>query len=381
MRDYIDGAILEAVEKANVLMEKIPGATLGVHFEQLSSKAERQLEDIIASLHYLLEDSTINQLSVLKEKFDRFKLLSQEIATLENVVIIAMTRSESREETYVNKLVETICKEINYPLVKPVVSCLAHKRDHYHIYPHHNLLCVPLLESDFLLHLPDIYHELGHPLVETENRKAKGFKDQLGLFGNRVTRHFDDQISRKQRNGNGEDIIDYYRQWKLNWTMYWNIEFFCDLFGIFTLGPAFAWSHLHLCAKLSADVYRIPFFATIPHPPDDARMSVMLKGLYLMGYYGDSQIIGEKWTEFKNIVQHPVSQYYDSAIPESLMETLCNHVLEATKSVGCRIAMHGNETSIGGMLNNAWTSFWNDPVSFNDWEKRTVQLLYKEWDI
>jgi hypothetical protein len=34
--------------------------------------------------------------------------------------------------------------------------------------------------------------------------------------------------------------------WEVIWTPYWLFEFFCDLFAVFTLGPAFVWSYFHL---------------------------------------------------------------------------------------------------------------------------------------
>jgi hypothetical protein len=381
MNEYINGAIIEAIEKAETLKTKIPGASeLNVYFEQLSTKAESDLDLVISKLHGLLENSTFNKPDTLRQKFLDFKIYSGFLTILENVVVTAISRSSSREEAYVNKLVEATCKEINYPLRKPVVSCLSQQR-YYHIFPGYNLLCVPLLESDFLLHLPDIFHELGHPLIEIDNRKVKGFQDHLGQFLVESREYFDSSIEKITRGQQREHVLGYFRTWKDNWIERWGIEFFCDLFAIYTLGPAFAWSSLHLAVKQSADIFDIPFSELTAHPPEDARMRTMLKGLSLIGFESDAVQIESKWDEFKSIVVHKPSQYYYSALPDHLIESACQLALDATKSINCKIASAEKSQTITSLLNDAWDEFWKDPVQFAQWEKSQVQALYTKWKI
>ena len=44
-------------------------------------------------------------------------------------------------------------------------------------------------------------------------------------------------------------------QWSNAWVGGWAIELFCNLFAVFTLGPAFVWSHLHLSTKRGSDPF------------------------------------------------------------------------------------------------------------------------------
>lgn len=372
MHEYINGAILEAVEKAEVLKGKIPSDTT-VYFEQLAVTAEKSLDEWIRVLYNLLESSTYQKPEILKQKFSDYKQVYRELEILENVIIAALMRSNSKEEVHVNLLVDSICKEIKYPLIRPVTSCLS--QDYYHIYPVYNLLCVPLLEGDFLLHLPDIYHELAHPLLESTNRKAEAFQQAWGRFNLIAKGYFDDIIDRKIKSSQSDATIDFYQTWKFSWTEKWSVEFFCDLFGIYTLGPAFAWANLHLCVKSSANVYQIPYHQPTSHPPDDARMRAMFYGLELIGYQKESQEIESKWNEFKHIVGHKSKEYYENALPNSLIEAVAKHAFEGTKNIGCELAPSNRNKLIVNLLNGAWIEFWKEPIAFVQWESEQVKEL------
>ena len=158
MNEYIDGVIQEAIARANALKAKIPGASdLNVYFEALATKADREIDDMISNLKFVMDDFRLKQPSALKQKIIAFKQINRNLSLLETVVVAALTRYHN-DDVYVNKLVSNICKEIKYPIAKPVASCLS--QDYYHIYPDYNLLCVPLLESDFLLHIPILLEQI-----------------------------------------------------------------------------------------------------------------------------------------------------------------------------------------------------------------------------
>jgi len=56
------------------------------------------------------------------------------------------------------------------------------------------------------------------------------------------------------------------------WIVNWTTEFFCDLFALYTLGPAYAWSHLHLAATRGEDPFKAPTLSSgsATHPADGA---------------------------------------------------------------------------------------------------------------
>jgi hypothetical protein len=373
MINYIDGAIREGIERAKALMSKIPRAAgLGLYFTSLATVANNEIQIILEAFDHLYNDADFSDARNLRQKFFRFKLLSQKLAEIENVVIAAMNRKTSDDE-YINKMVFEICKEINYPLQHPVASCLSQK--YYHIYPSYNLLCVPLLEADFVLHLPDIYHELGHPLIEMDNPKVDSFKTCLGQFNAVVRKYFDDEIQRRNLSKMVDPAIDPLLVYKDSWLENWSSELFCDLFGTFTLGPAYAWSNIHMCAKMSWDVYRLPTLQKTTHPPDEARMKAILMGLDILGCNEDAADIHQKWEAFKELVGQKKGPDFATALPESLLRQAAEFCRIGTEKVECTIYAPGNTGKVNTLLNVSWKQFWKDPKAFPEWEKQALQAF------
>lgn len=370
MLDYLDGAIAEALYKARALKAKIPGASkLLPDFEQLVMRAETEIDDTVRQLLYINEEPAYRNPANIRQKVLLYKQLVDKLSMLENVVVAALARSHN-DDAYVNQLVRAICREVDYPIRRPVASCLS--RTYYHIYSEYGLMCMPLLESDFLLHIADIYHELCHPLLQLDNPKLETFQKNLGMFNAIAKRHFTDQVSHYERNTSRQDMIDMQYVWRGCWIMKWSIEFYCDLFGLYTLGPAYAWSNLHLCVKNSNDVYDVPHFEITSHPPDEARMQALFHGLNLLGYADDCRQIEAKWDEFKSTMQFTKQAEYDHAVPDLLLEQIAVSAYEAVKTLGCRLALPGGQGPIAAMLNEAWTVFWQNPADFPEWEQQTV---------
>jgi hypothetical protein len=369
MFNYINGAIREAIGKGRALMSKIPGARdLGPYFPSLATTANREIEQIIYELDYLYNDQDYNHEKNIRQKFSRFKQLSGKLSDIENVVIAAMSRKDVDDE-FMNKLVYEICKEINYPLQNPVASCLSQK--YYHIYPYYNFICIPLLESEFVLHIPDIYHELGHPL-QLDNPKVEAFQNNLGFFNVEVKKHFDAEIKRRELNKANDSDFDAIYVWKESWLENWSTELFCDLFATFTLGPAYLWSNLHMCTKMSWEVFKIPTFQKTSHPPDEARMKTILHGLELIGFTTEAGEIKQKWDDFKSIINQKEPAEFAIAVPEKLLKSAAEFCLTATRQIKCEIAGPSSEGKVYKILNNSWKQFWTDPENFYEWEKNAV---------
>lgn len=370
MLNYINGAIKEAIGKGRVLKSKIPNAReLGIYFAALATTATTEIDQIIYELDYLYNDADYNDPLNIRHKFLKFKQLSGKLSDIENVVNAAMSRKSSDDE-FVNKLVYQICSEINYPLQSPVASCLSQK--YYHIYPYYNLICIPLLESEFVLHIPDIYHELGHPLLTIDNPKIESFQNNLGYFNVEVKKHFDEEIKRRELNKTASSDFDSIYVWKDSWLENWSTELFCDLFAVYTLGPAYAWSNLHMCTKMSWEVYKIPTFQKTTHPPDEARMKAIFIGLRLIGFNDIADEIQKKWDEFKSIIKQKAPSDFSIATPEKLLKLAAEFCLTGTKLIGCEIAKTASTDKVNNLLNNSWKQFWKEPDNFYEWEKKTV---------
>jgi hypothetical protein len=377
MKSYINGAIFEAIGKARTLLGRIPGARdLGVYFPLLATIAQREIDQIMKELDFLYTDPDYNDPVNIRRKFQRFKTLSGKLSEIENVVIAAMSRKASDEE-FVNKLLLEICREINYPLQTPVASCLSQK--YYHIYPQYNLMCIPLLESEFILHLADIYHELGHPLISMDtNPKVEPFQKNLGYFNNEVRRYFDEVIKSRELARDIDKDFDPVFVWKDCWLENWSIELFCDLFATFMLGPAYLWSNLHMCSKMSWEVFKVPTFQKTNHPPGEARMRAILYGLELTGFHSEKDEIQKKWNDFKLIIGQKESAEFSIAMPEKLLKSAAEFCLTGARQIGCEISVNPipqktpAQSKVNFLLNDSWKQFWQNPELFHRWEQKAL---------
>lgn len=370
MVNYIHGAIREAIGKGKALMSKIPGSrTLGSHFASLANFANNEIGEIIDALDSLLVDLDYSDPKNLKSKFLKFKKLSGMLSKIENVVIAAMSR-KSADDDFVNKLVQEICSEINYPLPPPVASCLSQK--YYHIYPDYGLICIPLLESEFVLHIPDLYHELGHPLIELDNPKVEAFKNNLGYFNLFVKRHFDEEIKRREINKIDANVYDPIYIYKDSWLQKWSIEFFCDLYATYMLGPAYLWSNLHMCTKMSWDLCKTPIHEITTHPAGDARMRCCLIALEELGFTAEAQQIKSKWEEFMQIIGQKRSDEYFIAFPEKILKSAAEFCLTGIKQINCQVASPDTKDKVSRLLNDSWQQFWKDPQVFFEWERNEI---------
>jgi hypothetical protein len=381
MTNYINGAINEAIGKGKALMSKIPGARdLGQYFPLLATVAQREIDQLLRELDYIYTDPDYNNPTNIRNKYLLFKQISRKLSEIENVVIAAMSRKAAEDE-FVNKLLLEICKEIDYPVQTPVASCLSQK--YYHIYPQYNLICIPLLESEFVLHLADIYHELGHPLTSLENPKVEPFQNNLGYFNIEVKKYFDEEIRQIELAKGTDRKYDPIYVWKDCWLEKWSTELFCDLFATFTLGPAYAWSNLHMCAKMSWEVFKLPMLQVVDHPPGDARMQAILHGLDLIGFNSEKAAIQSKWDEFKSIIDEKEPPEFSIALPQKLIRRAAEFCLIGTKQIGCELAgktvepLQTPALKVNQLLNNSWDQFWKNPETFRKWERDTLDSFKK----
>lgn len=366
MNKYINGTILEMTERVKTLKTKVPVNRLPGGFKQLAATANTELDRFILELERLYKEPKFQVSLNLPYKLTAFQKLVNGIDYLENFIIASLNRCDNDDET-LTKLVDQICKEINYTLLSPVASRLS--QNYYCIHPKFNLLAVPLLESEFLLHMPDLYHELAHPLISTQNHpNVAAFQEKLGQFNLFVTQHFEEQKKEQKRN-NGQQLLKYLDVFAESWIEGWSIELFCDLYGAYTLGPAYGWAHLHLCVKRGNNPFETPEYFVSSHPADDARMQTVLYGLEHIGFKDEIKQIKEHWEDYLKLSGGVIEANFKLAFPKHILEHCAILAFEATKVIKCQIASRELGHEVYTTLNLAWEKFIKDPFDFIGWEK------------
>jgi hypothetical protein len=376
MDDYFTGTVRQLLARAQHLTERVP-PSLDAVFAPLLSACQAEIGRIGADLQALLDDTAF---LLPANQPARLRSLRRSVAALDLVEtqgIAALERSHV-DDVRLSDVLARICREVRYPLQPPVVTTLS--QAYFRIIPRLNLLCVPLSEGRFLLHLPDLFHEIAHPLfpplVDQQAPVVGPCQHALARAVLAALDYLDGEVREQdRRRGPAQTIIMLYA-WTQSWRS-WAVELMCDLFATFTAGPAFAWSHLHLCAKRGSDPFDVPRLAQTSHPADAARMDAILRGLARAGFRVEAGRVQERWQRFLESAGFRPEPEYRRCFPNSLMEEVCNAAFQGVVEANCRIATPGTTDVVFTLLNQAWEEFWRDPTSFDNWERQAAAGL---WD-
>jgi hypothetical protein len=195
-----------------------------------------------------------------------------------------------------------------------------------------------------------------------------------------ITNYYTNLQLEKRRETGPRDTIRLINLLHAEWKEDWLDEFFCDLFALFTLGPAFAWSHVHLCAKTSGDVYEFSRILRKTHPSNEARMRLLLKGLKLINFNDQSDRISATWSGLPSVkATRPVAEY-QYAYPDALLDTICSTFLNGIEECGFVLATPErvrslSDDSIVKLLTQAWEQFWCNPNGFREWEEMAINRM------
>lgn len=375
MRDYFEASIRQHLGRGEHLVGSIPKPTaLPQEFHRLLQTCNRELEQALRELEALLKEPKMLLQEYQPERLRRFRRAVQQISLVESTCVAALTRYNA-DDSFLSRLVDRIAREISYPLLPPIVTSLS--QNYFHIFPFLNLLFVPLGEGSFLLHLPDLYHELGHPLVTARyNPHVKSFQAALWSTLSMTFGYIANEKRREKRSRGPKGFSLYIDLWERSW-IDWAVEFFCDLFAIYTLGPAFAWSHVHLCAKSNEPPFRVPLTSTSSHPANHARMRVMLYGLRLVGFEEEANQVEQRWNRLLSISGAEAEAEYLRCFPEDILEKIAVNAYEGIYGSGFHIVSPDTDQPIYNILNQAWDVFWAKPAQYSTWEQKAVLDLRK----
>ena len=144
----------------------------------------------------------------------------------------------------------------------------------------------------------------------------------------------------------------------------------------FSIGPAYAWSHLYLCLKRGGNPFELPIIGLEnEHPNDHSRMMVLLLGLGYLNIEIDK--IKEEWDSYKDCGLYDFEEAkFSMAYPHYLLEICVNYVFDAIEKIGCKIYNSDDKLSVASLLNESWEVFWDDPSRYREWEDKKVKELF-----
>ena len=372
MDAYLNAALADLQERIRQLKGMIP-PNLGREVASLERTCRDRLDRAVAECLELGEPALWTHPQHRTIRMRRYRRLVGDIAWIESTGINALQRWQASDDR-LNGLIERIAREIHFPLPSPVVACLA--QSHYEIDTKLGLLVVPPADGIFLLHLPDVYHELCHLLLEEESdaRLAplqEAYVRALGAARSYLREELRIESNQTRR---PESFKLELRAWIDSWRG-WMLELFCDAFAAATLGPAFAWSHLHLTAKSDAEVFAVPKLLPTSHPCAAARMELVLHVLQLGGFAADVARIRLRWVELVDSIGAGESPSYGRCYPQDILRRIAQEARTATHSIGCVLADPNAAKPIERVFSLAWDQFWEAPSEFANWEARTARDL------
>lgn len=373
--EYFQGTLPQLIERAKLLKAKIP-RTLSRDYGALIKTCEMELADVIERFRGLQAMPRGASLALHHAQLRKFKRAVADLDHIETTAIPVLNRAHP-DDDHANRLLFKVCQEIKYPLTPPTVTVLS--TGYFYIDTQLQLMFIPLAEGNFLLHLPDLYHELCHPLLTHQDHPVLDrLKARYLECVAYVHDHFAAQRAKEDLRRGPRGFKNQIDMWELLWSKYWLTEFFCDLYALVTLGPAFAWSHLHLYLKTGGDAYALPDgIRNITHPADDARMRALLAGLQLCGFDADVAEIRQRWQETLRLTTDVAAPDYFYCYPDELIEFVACKAKDGTLEMDCRVAGKQTRDPVHLLLNTAWQKFWTNPGSYHTWEAAAVRELFE----
>ena len=372
----------EQINRGLSLKELIPHPLDYAELESLAERCSGIIDSNIKYLRYLLGELEKRDEADIRDILRSVKGCIREIDLVEYFGISALI-VETKDIGYLNKLVRKIHKEMNLPVTPPSVTCIATR--HYFFHALTNVIFVPVGETRFLLHLPDLFHEIGHEILfKMENElRLKSVYQNYNLAVKKITEYYRDLLARLNREIGPKPREMIVKNIHYQWKTYWLKEFFCDLFAIYILGPAYAWAHFHLTTKKYENVYEFSPILPLTHPSDESRLQLMLKGLKKLGFEKEAHKIITKWNQMPFVLENePVVDYYD-AYPTELLDNIATLFLEGLKKSNFNLAskeiLEKKSENIMNLLNQCWKIFWGNPQEYIEWETKTVQKLKSDF--
>ena len=379
MKEYLKTAIMEQISRALYLKKLIPHPSKFVELESLADRCSRMIDDNVEELKYLLHEISKRDENDVRDIYRGFRTCARYIELIEYYGISALYY-QTPELGYLNKLIIKIHKEMNLPLTPPSVACIS--TSYYFFNRFTNVVFVPIGEANFLLHLPDLFHEIGHEVLYNKEKELRleKVKECYQEAISMITKYYRELLARKMRETGPKEIPRTIAHIHSQWKNYWVEEFFCDLFACYTLGSAYAWSHLHLTTKKSDDIYKFSSFLPQKHPSDDSRMKMLIIGLNKLEFRREATSLSSKWKNMPLAVNTQPVVEYQYAYPHNLMKEIANLFLVGLKESNFSIVYPEmlerlDQNSIIKLLNEAWNLFWNNPDTFRNWEEENIKKL------
>ena len=361
---YFHATLTQIEERAKRLLGEVPLRVEGM--DVLAESCRHELAQVIRGAAFLRDEPQYRHKSVQTERLRLLRNLFGQLDIVESSAVAALQRART-EDFRMTRLVGELAAECRFPMPAPVVSCTS--QDYFNINTPLRLVQMPLTDGRHLLHLPDLIHEIAHILLaELHNPRATPFKRALQEVKALVVGHFHQRSADLALGRSPIGLVARLPGWEQCWLEAWVVEFFCDLFAAYAIGPAYGWAHLHLCLRLPSDSYHCPSFTKTSHPANAARTAAIVDGLRLAGFTTDADELDNAWRELLTITGEKPDADFAECYPPDLIRHAVELSFKGFAEIGCLVMPQTRMGKSQALLNEAWRRFRADPDKYPGWE-------------
>lgn len=367
--EFFSGQVHLLLKRCRTLIERLNSTqNLPSELQTYVSDIDAILNKIVVAIEKLINDPDFGAAPLLVNQFDIYKRLSELVNTFEWHPIALLDHYNERDR-YFYRLAKLFCEQIQYPYQSPLMN--AHSNEYFSSLPPTNMVSVPLCEDRHLLSLPDFVHELGHIV------HSRIWKKFLAEFTPHLNRYITDQKVKIANQASSTVYQDKFDLLEQVWAQRYVVEFFCDVFATYLVGPAYGWSHLRLVLSSQSELYHPSFGEAETHPADEARMRIILATLEEMGDDTSARAIREKWTDFTSIVIDKPDGEYHFCYPDDILQVLIHQVVEECREIDLIpfFDQPKEENNLPSLMREAWDHFHSDPKNYPEWEVNKVDAL------
>jgi len=374
---YFHATLTQIEERARRLLGGVPAHLDGM--DVLCESCRRDLESVIQDSQSLRDDAAFKDAAVQTERLQLLRNLFVQLDILESSAVAALQRVND-DDRRMTKTARSLSEECKFPLTAPVVSCTS--QDYFSINTKLRLVQIPLTDGRHLLHLADLAHEMAHVLLaDRHNPKVQAFKQALKEVKALVYAHFDQRRKDLMLGRSPIGLRERIPTWSESWLNSWAVELFCDLFGVFGVGPSYGWAHLHLCLRQPSDSHQCPIFDTTSHPANAARTMVIVDGLRMAGFGSEADEMWAAWEDLLHLTRESPDADFAECYPNKLLRQVVDYGFKGYKEIGCQVISRASMGKCQTLLNSAWQQFRSDPKKYPAWEVAAMKKFYSEFGL
>ncbi len=271
--------------------------------------------------------------------------------------VIPFLRGYDDEAVMMTKLCREIAETVAWPSDScPLVSRGASNYFHFVAEEGEELILAPALAGTTVLPLPDLVHEMAHPVVRDSQRR----ETILGPW------HREDFVIERviEKLGDGR----FGKAAVRHWIDHGFEEIACDIIAAFVAGPAYGWQHVRACWGREGD--KSVHEDGDHHPPDSGRFAVIQLALAQVAGEEERAELTEVWNGVVLGGEEGGEADLEGYYPLELMLEFAEEVLRGCVRAG--IKPYSDQLPADdprSRFNDAWKQMRFEPFEFDASER------------